>query len=133
MTTSSEVKYRLTLSEDQLRIVREALDLYVRIGLGQFKEVAYVYDYGCARDVADMDKLREALEGASRTQGFGAGGSYGIHSQHIHDVFRQAYDIKQVVRNRMAWERSPSGGYGVDFDTPRQIGALPLPLIETLK
>lgn len=123
------VSYVLELSKNQARIVVDALDLYMRIGIGQFKEVARVYDYGFDRADVDMEALRGALEEASRTQGFGTGGSYGIHSERVNDVFRQAYDIKQVVRHRLAWDREPNGGIGVDFDTPRQIGALPLPRI----
>ena len=133
MTTSSEVKYRLTLTEAQARIVKDALDLYFRIGIGQFREVEHVYNYTLLRGTKDMERLREALDAAARTQGFGFGGSYGIHSTEVHDVFRQAYDINRVIRHRMAWDRLPSGGPGVDFDTPRQIGTFPLPSIETLK
>jgi hypothetical protein len=120
-------KYSIVVDEAQARILSEALDLYVRIGIGQLTEVVRVYNYEWKTPIPTVDRLVEIMNEAKRVIGFGPGGSYGIHSANVHDVFRQAYDIRQVIRHRLAWDRTPSGDFGVDFDTPQQTGKLPLP------
>ena len=122
-------KYNIVVDEQQARILVAALDLYSRIGIGQLTEVVRVYNYEWKMPVPMVDRLVDVMNEAKRVIGFGPGGSYGIHSPDVHDVFRRAFDIRCVVRHRLAFDRTPEGGLGVDFDTPRQIGELPLPTI----
>lgn len=122
-------KYSIVVDEAQARILAEALDLYMRIGIGQLTEVVRVYNYEWKTPIPTVDRLVDVMNEAKRVIGFGPGGSYGIQSREVHDVFRQAYDIRQVIRHRLAWDHTPTGGFGVDFDTPQQIGKLPLPTI----
>ena len=122
-------KYNIVVDEQQARILVAALDLYSRIGIGQLTEVVRVYNYEWKMPVPMVDRLVDVMNEAKRVIGFGPGGSYGIHSPDVHDVFRRAFDIRCVVRHRLAFDRTPEGGFGVDFDTPRQIGELPLPTI----
>jgi hypothetical protein len=123
-------KYNITVDEHQARILVAALDLYTRIGIGQFTEIVRVYNYEWKTPVPVVDRLVDAMNAAKQVIGFGPGASYGIHSPDVHDVFRRAYDIQCVIRHRLAFDRTPEGGLGVDFDTPRQIGELPLPTIK---
>lgn len=122
-------KYNIVVDEAQARILVAALDLYLRIGIGQFTEVVRVYNYEWKTPIPMVDKLVDAMNYAKRIVGFGPGGSYGIHSPDVHDVFRRAFDIQRVIRHRLAFDRTPEGGFGVDFDEPRQIGELPLPTV----
>jgi len=122
-------KYNIVVDEQQARILVAALDLYSRIGIGQLTEVVRVYNYEWKTPIPMVDRLVEVMNEAKRVIGFGPGGSYGIHSPDVHDVFRRAFDIQCVIRHRLAFDRTPEGGFGVDFDTPRQIGELPLPTI----
>ena len=122
-------RYNIVVDEQQARILVAALDLYSRIGIGQLTEVVRVYNYEWKMPVPMVDRLVEVMNEAKRVIGFRPGGSYGIHSPDVHDVFRRAFDIQCVIRHRLAFDRTPEGGFGVDFDTPRQIGELPLPTI----
>lgn len=122
-------KYNIVVDEAQARILVAALDLYARIGIGQFTEIVRVYNYEWKTPIPMVDRLVDAMDAAKRIVGFGPGGSYGIHSPDVHDVFRRAFDIQCVIRHRLAFDRTPEGGFGVDFDEPRQIGELPLPTI----
>lgn len=118
-------KYTLTLNENQMLLVRDALDLYSRIGIGQFEIISEVYA-PFERD----ELMRNGLNVAKKACGHPPNGSYSINNPTVNDRFRQAFDICQVVRNKVAWSRNPEGGIYVQFDTPRQLGEEPLPTCE---
>jgi len=40
----SNKTYTLTLNERQARVVREALELYSRLGMGQFTDLKWLFD-----------------------------------------------------------------------------------------
>jgi len=105
-------KYMLELTETQALLVRDALDLYARIGLGQFEAVCDVF--------GRSDEMLAGIHIAKKACGFPASGSHGLHNAKVHDRFRQAWDICQVVRNKVAWERKPEGGLEVQFYKPHQ-------------
>ena len=119
-------KYNLTLNEKQAEILVAALDHYSRIGIGQFEDVLNVYDRNFKLNYEVREQLRHALDKTKITAGHPPNGSYGIHNPEVRDEFRTAFDIQQVVRHRIAWDRNPEGGNQVNFDTPRQIGPEPL-------
>ncbi len=126
-------KYSLTLSEHQADIVIRALDLYTRIGIGQFEEVEHVYSRtNLAADWKTAERIRAGLNIAKEAAGHHPNGSYSIHNDKVDDNFRAAYDIQQVIRHRLAWDRQPEGSprYHVHFDAPQQISKEPLPTIE---
>lgn len=122
--------YTLTLTEKQARILVRALDLFTRIGIGQFEEMIRVFDPACR---TEMTKLRVAENHVAHAQrlvtGFPENASFGIHAEEVSDDFRMARDIGTVIRNRLAWDRTPAGGMGVDFDEPRAISREALPTI----
>jgi hypothetical protein len=124
------MKYNLTLTEKQAGVLIDALDLYTRIGLGQFEEVVQVYDRNLKLDHETRDRIKSLLDAAKREAGHPSNGSYGIHNEKVDDVFRAAFDIKQVVRNKLAWDRNPKGGIQVQFDKPDPISQMGLPTIE---
>jgi len=126
-------KYNLTVTEEQARILTDALDLYSRIGIGQFEEVLQVYDRNLKLDEETRDRIRIGLDIAKREAGHPRSGSHGIHNEKVDDRFRAAYDLQQVVRNRLAWDRNPKGGIQVQFDEPRAISQMRLATIEKVK
>jgi hypothetical protein len=133
----SDRKYILHLTENQARVIVKALDLYSRIGMGQLGEIAYVlmnYSKSSSdneiQDRADrFHVLRERLDIISQSW-MGRSGHYGISSEKISDVFRIAWDIQQVVRHRLAWDRNPKGDITVDFDDPLKYSSEQLPTIK---
>ena len=124
-------KYTLTLNKKQADILIAALDLYTRIGIGQFEEILSVYDRGLQLADVTREGMRNGLDFVKQLAGHPPNGSHGIHNQAVDDNFRVSYDLKQVIRNRIAWDREPKGGMQVDFDEPRATGKEPLATIKT--
>jgi hypothetical protein len=120
-------KYKLTVSEQQAAIIANALDLFSRIGLGQFEEIMRVYDRNHVVPLEAREQARNFLKAAKIEVGHTSNGSFGIHSPKVSDDFRAAYDLLQVIRHRLAWDRNPEGNRPqVDFDPPSPTSALPL-------
>lgn len=78
----------------QLRIIEDALDLYVRIGLGQFERVTDVFE---TKDVDVLYALERELKDAKIVAGFHPNGSHGIHHPNVSSHFRSAQDMKNVL------------------------------------
>lgn len=137
--SKDEFALRLELTGKQADVLVSALDLYSRILIGQFEEIAHlslVYNVDMLpenmmeRHHQFSDELRKLKE---RLLAIPRNGSFGIHSREVNDAARVAYDIQQVVRNALAWERTPEGGIGVNFDRPMQTGSQKLPPATILK
>lgn len=123
---NEERKYNITVTESQANILVRALDLFSRIGIGQFENVVEVYNHDFRLDAVKQERIRLCLQWAKEEAGHPANGSYGIHNKAVSNDFRAAYDLQQVIRHRIAWDRRPEGGIQVNFDEPRSISGLPL-------
>jgi hypothetical protein len=114
--------YQLWLTEKQAQVLVNALDLYSRIGMGQFSEIAHVLRMNVLGNpswqVDALAKVEEITREASSYWMGGSGDYYGITSEKINDIFRVAWDLQQVIRYRLAWDRKPEGGIQVHFDEP---------------
>lgn len=148
---------KIELSDEQAYVIVEALDLFSRVLIGQSEEVGSVMNkysvnmldsevvgevgkqytqhkpnrhaYDAHHDFTDaIRSLKHSLLGIH------SNGSYGIHSEAVHDNARVAYDIQQVLRHYLAWKHyksdSVAGTIGVSFDKPYQTSKLELPKIE---
>jgi hypothetical protein len=93
-------RYTLTITEKHAEIIADALDLYVRIGLGQFEKIVRVYDRKYALSPEVKQRMVEQIQAAKVLAGHTPHGSYGLLSPEVSDRFRVAYDILQVVRDR---------------------------------
>lgn len=127
MTAPKQVT--LVMTEEQAKVLRTALDVYWRIGLGDLGEVASLI----ARQHAPMPlrqwtMVRESLE-AIKADVFGLApnATHGIFSEEkVPAGAREVYDIVQVLRRALAkarWEeeeaaRPPEerGGWKMDAD-----------------
>lgn len=59
---------------------------------------------------------------------------YGIRNLKTHEDSKVAFDVQQVLRNRIAWAKNPTGNLGnVHFDTPIQYSEQPLPSCKVLQ
>lgn len=118
--------YRLTINAEQADIISRALDFYSRVGGGQVEEigaVALLQPYNSALDYTAVENsvntLKRVLFGLSpNAPNCGIGNS--------RPQFQTAYDLHQVIRNRLAWDRQPEGGIEVWFDSPMKWGPEPL-------
>jgi len=147
---------QIEISDEQAYVIVESLDLFSRVLIGQAEEVGSVMNkynvnmldsevvgsvgkqytqhkpdkhaYDAHHDFSDaIRSLKHSLLGIH------SNGSYGIHSEVVHDNARVAYDVQQVLRNHLAWKHHKEGSFGgtmgVSFDKPHQTGKLPLPKI----
>jgi hypothetical protein len=131
-------EYVLRLNERQAEIVSRALDLYSRIGIGQFEEIVTIYEASQwdAENPPTSGKVQEARRYVQDAKfaltGFQTNASHSIVSEKVNDAFRVAWDVCKVIRHRIAWDKSPGGGHGVNFDEPYQTSKEALPKIESV-
>jgi len=119
------VKYILEVNEKQAQVVSEAMELYARLGIGQYGELnhmsppqkpAHAESFFLAvkdleRYVFDETTARPSISGAA-------------------EPYRIAYDVYQVVRHRLAWDKEPAGGVQVWYDKPFRVSEEKLPKIK---
>lgn len=126
--------YHLAMTERQAQVLVNALDLYSRIGMGQLTEIAHILRMTVVGNPSDTVDALDAVERLTREASSmwmgGSGGYYGITSEKISDVFRVAWDLQQVIRYRLAWDRKPEGGIQVHFDDPMKTSAEELAVIK---
>ena len=115
----------LKVSEEQLRLIQQALDFYSRVGIGQFNAIkdhptfeAHLHnefkdengktDYGHYHSVRDeVDSiLHVARNVLYNDSSIGKNGSWGIHNPKVDDSCRDAYDLIQVIRHEF-WKQNP--------------------------
>jgi hypothetical protein len=135
-----KTEYHLGLNADHARVIAAALDMYTRIGLGQLETIlehpgVFARLGGGTTARPDAEYLIGQLK--ARLFGFAPNANHGIRNPAVVDVARQAYDIRCVIRHRLAWDRAGnpperdwSTMLGVDFDDPSHLGDLPLVTME---
>jgi hypothetical protein len=134
--------YILKITTWQAQAIVNACDLFSRIGIGQFQEIVHLARFGLIKpregaiiDYDAYDHAERHINEAKRSlTGYESNASHGIHSERVPDVFKIAWDIQQVIRNRLAWDRAGNPAnrdwktmMGVDYDSPRP-AAPPTPL-----
>lgn len=126
-----EPTYTITnLSRDHLAVLMAALELFERVGMGQFREVLDTArpKYRLADQSETIERLMSVVRDLLMPE-LQRSAYFSIHSKSISDNFRVAYDLLQVIRHRVAWDREPEGGIAVSFDAPLQT-SFNLPLAE---
>lgn len=107
--------YQLTITEKQAEVIQRALEFYGRVSMGQLDEVEFV----CPIDQLQADKTlgRSALETAKFAfTGLRNGAYIGVSG--VNDNAKIAWDIHQVIRHRISWDRNPEGGWTTNYDEP---------------
>lgn len=113
----SELQYQIKLTKEQASVISKALDVYSRLGAGQFQELmtfATVKDLDFAEIEKIFVRLKELMFDLPGHTYLGIGG--------VSDSCRVSYDLHQVIRHRLAWDNDPRGGYQVWFDRPMKFG-----------
>ena len=114
----------LTVTEDQLRLIQQALDFYSRIGIGQFGEIKnhptfekhlhieFEIDdktdysrYHAVRDSVD-NMLVQPRNMLYNNNSLSRNGSWGIFNPNVDDSCREAFDLIQVIRHEF-WKKNP--------------------------
>jgi hypothetical protein len=96
-----DYQIKMTVTAEQARVISRALDVYVRLGLGQLGIVAEALDG--LHDIQDLDGLMNALDEAkSRYLGLCEGRSYGIGNRKVDAAAHVAYDLEKGVQKVLA-------------------------------
>lgn len=126
-------RYQLTVTEEQAAVINRALEFYERVGgMGQFDVVTEPWII--RGPVGNIQAAREALDEAKLLlTGMPYGNSYGIMSPQVPEEFRRVYDLHQVIRHRLAWDKNPKGDWTYPYDKPNRLGDQPLATITEIK
>jgi hypothetical protein len=123
-------KVTITCSIEQASVISEALDLYSRVLMGQFDNLGWTLALRYNFDVDAAAKLLNELKYVIFPELPRGGAYYGIIHPRLHEDSRIAYDIHQVIRQKLAYFRKPEGWITVDFDDPMRTSAENLPTCE---
>jgi len=102
-------QYRLTLSSQQVAVVRDALELYARLRMGQLDEARHHVPAttGVKYDLKASHILRDRLlELVPIATGLGPNQYHSLKSGEVSPAARIAWDIQQVLRYAM-WLARP--------------------------
>jgi thiamine pyrophosphokinase len=118
---------KLEVTEDQLHLIQDALDLYSRIGIMQFDRILehptiekYIVDKHSEGDEGDKqmdwkdihkerDLAKKTLDDLKYdlTNGYLlSGGNMGIFNKKVDESCRVAFDLQQVIRHEF-WKQHP--------------------------
>jgi hypothetical protein len=127
-------KFNLELTEDQMQVIKEGMELMVRLGLGQVEYVHEVLWKMHQKKMGDGSMFGFRNESLMQYKqdmvGFDNGGSYGIGNAEVHVKAHRAYDVEQVVRKALADYRGVTSG--VCASTPIQYGDGDMPKCEVI-
>jgi hypothetical protein len=109
---------------EQAHAVKAALDLYMRMGLGQFDELAYLVrcdelrhrDKDATPEVAE--EFRSLTNELRTLMGHEHGASFGVGSKRVSITAHRCYEAYKVLAQALAvaYDPSPTGFKGVDHD-----------------
>ena len=104
---------KLTLTDEQAKIVSKACEFYARVKMGQFNEIIFnlhtdysAPNYSSRREMAERELLQARHYIYPELQGIGH--SYGMGKFEDAD---KAFDVHQVIRYAMGDHREPFSYY----------------------
>ena len=115
----------ITCTDTQAECITRALELYFRLGLGQFEEVTYLCRtkqirgrYGELTN-EQCDTIDVFCDQIKMELGHSPNGWFGIGNPKLHPMTQRAFEIKKQIDKARAEHRdpNPSPGYrGVNYD-----------------
>lgn len=128
------MKYKIELTEKQFIVLSNALELYGRIGMGQFEEILNWKFKWNNTDTYINNFIRSSLTFIKcALTGLEWNAYRGIASEEVPEDCKISYDIYQVIRNKIAWTNNPEGGILASFDKPMKISSQKLPTCEVIE
>lgn len=119
--------FALTLNVKQVSVLIQALDFFSRIGIGQIEEVQTMLRHKEHTMPGNVEAVRSFLDAVKKQlMGLDSNETWGVFHQKVSDEFKVAWDLQQVIRNKLSWTLNPAGGFGVCFDEPMKAGTEPL-------
>lgn len=111
-----EQLYQITLNAEQVQAISTACELFTRIRIGQLDDITWkVFPEKLTSDNREL--IREYLDRLGLLYR-GKLSHYGSDDDWS-ELSEITWDLHQVLRNRLAWDRTPAGNsMNVDFDDP---------------
>lgn len=142
-----EKLYTIRINKSQLETLSAATEVLSRLGIGQFQYALDWLPFAKDRYISYDDQLyfSERLSHLMVHQIDGYRSSLGINGKETPEFAKVAWDLHQVFRHRLSWERAVEKGIvasldarrkwpemmGVDYDEPFPASEEPLIRIES--
>lgn len=133
MSAQQEAQQEVTItcSIEQARVMSKALEVYMRLGIGQIGIVSELLRDGVIPMKSEepriappfhvVDDFEVLMNQAKVLLGFSAGASNGIGHRNNDVSTHRAYQMMKNLRHALARHRNPEGGVGVDFGNPNML------------
>ena len=116
--------YTLKITKQQAEIISEALEVYARLGTGQWRDAIDVMPLKKDRDWEnfhrDKDTISSLLSSHMIDAVDGCWSSLSISDSKVRDGAKITWDIHQGMRHRLAWVRAVEEGIIPSVDSPRK-------------
>ena len=146
----TDKQYTLTVTETQAQVLIQALEVMARLGIGQFRDALDMLPLKEHRPPgwnADVDAIGRILSKYMIGGVEGYRSSLGISNEATSPLAKSAWDMYQVIRHRLSWDRAVEDGtiasvdaprdwskmFGVHYDSPMRTGPEPLAKIERVE
>ena len=101
---------------EQVICIKDACDLFARINASQFEDLRYQSFSSVGIDIDRFNNIGKRWKRAMF--GLESNASLGVNNPHADSNMTVAWDIVEVLRNRVSWDANPDGGHTVNFDSP---------------
>jgi hypothetical protein len=129
----SQPTYTLHITAAQAQTISHACEVLARLGMGQFRdalECLPLREYAPDGWHEDMEGIAHILKKHTTIMP-GIGAYIENTSRKTSEKSKVAFDVYQVIRYRLAWEKNPKGDpMSVQFDKPMKTSTEPLPWLE---
>lgn len=115
---------RLHMNGKMAGALRESLEIMTRIAIGQIEEITHQMRWEAFGPekrftIEQIDSAGSRIKALKHLMlDLPENASHGIFSTHNHPDIRLCWELNRIIRHRLAWDRTPSGAMGVDFDEP---------------
>jgi hypothetical protein len=118
-------------NEAHAQCLLRALDTYTRLHIGQFVQALSNVNFIKNGKIFASKEIEQLLERAASlfTGRPLPQPNLSLRAEEVHDDARVVYDMKQVLQNKIAWFKNPSGGITIDFNDPDHLSEQPLPAV----
>jgi len=133
-------KVQMTMTVEQARVMMRAMDLYMRLLMGQFDELEHLFFaeendpiFERTTDFRAREEFKYYLKRVKKhvypTLEYNA--SWGITGRPCPERATMAYDMYKTMDNAISWYQNPSGGWTVNYDKPMHwYKKMPLPEVK---
>ena len=114
--------YQLSLTKEQICVVMKAMEVFARLGIGQFHDAMESLPIDSERSNKWHEALLsigEILERHTTCSVNGWTSSLSIGSDKTHRNAKIAWEVYQVIRHRLAWEQAVERKFTPSLDGPR--------------